>query len=64
MLARAQWICFCARKLLDQWKANRRSRARSLTIDLTLLGIGAIIGAGLFSSIKEMIVGPSMPTAT
>jgi len=25
--------------------------------DLTLLGIGAIIGAGLFSSIKEMIVG-------
>ena len=31
---------------------------RSLTaIDLTLLGIGAIIGAGLFSSIKEMIVG-------
>jgi len=32
--------------------------ARSLTaVDLTLLGIGAIIGAGLFSSIKEMIVG-------
>jgi APA family basic amino acid/polyamine antiporter len=31
---------------------------RSLTaLDLTLLGIGAIIGAGLFSSIKEMIVG-------
>jgi APA family basic amino acid/polyamine antiporter len=31
---------------------------RSLTaVDLTLLGIGAIIGAGLFSSIKEMIVG-------
>jgi APA family basic amino acid/polyamine antiporter len=31
---------------------------RSLSsIDLTLLGIGAIIGAGLFSSIKEMIVG-------
>jgi APA family basic amino acid/polyamine antiporter len=31
---------------------------RSLTaFDLTLLGIGAIIGAGLFSSIKEMIVG-------
>jgi APA family basic amino acid/polyamine antiporter len=31
---------------------------RSLTaMDLTLLGIGAIIGAGLFSSIKEMIVG-------
>ena len=26
-------------------------------VDLTLLGIGAIIGAGLFSSIKEMIVG-------
>jgi APA family basic amino acid/polyamine antiporter len=26
-------------------------------LDLTLLGIGAIIGAGLFSSIKEMIVG-------
>ena len=32
--------------------------ARTLTAtDLTLLGIGAIIGAGLFSSIKEMIVG-------
>lgn len=32
--------------------------ARHLTaVDLTLLGIGAIIGAGLFSSIKEMIVG-------
>jgi len=31
---------------------------RSLgALDLTLLGIGAIIGAGLFSSIKEMIVG-------
>lgn len=31
---------------------------RTLTaVDLTLLGIGAIIGAGLFSSIKEMIVG-------
>lgn len=31
---------------------------RSLgAFDLTLLGIGAIIGAGLFSSIKEMIVG-------
>ncbi len=26
-------------------------------MDLTLLGVGAIIGAGLFSSIKEMIVG-------
>ncbi|NOT31459.1 MAG: amino acid permease, partial [Planctomycetes bacterium] len=25
--------------------------------DLTLLGIGAIVGAGLFSSIKEMITG-------
>ena len=25
--------------------------------DLTLLGIGAIIGAGLFSSIKDMITG-------
>jgi len=32
--------------------------SRTLTAtDLTLLGIGAIIGAGLFSSIKEMIVG-------
>ena len=32
--------------------------SRSLTaVDLTLLGVGAIIGAGLFSSIKEMIVG-------
>jgi APA family basic amino acid/polyamine antiporter len=31
---------------------------RSLSaVDLTLLGIGAIIGAGLFSSIREMIVG-------
>jgi amino acid permease len=31
---------------------------RTLTaVDLTFLGIGAIIGAGLFSSIKEMIVG-------
>jgi APA family basic amino acid/polyamine antiporter len=31
---------------------------RTLTaLDLTFLGIGAIIGAGLFSSIKEMIVG-------
>ncbi len=31
---------------------------RSLTaFDLTMLGIGAIIGAGLFSSIKEMISG-------
>jgi APA family basic amino acid/polyamine antiporter len=29
--------------------------------DLTLLGIGAIIGAGLFSSIKEMIVGRVTP---
>lgn len=32
--------------------------ARTLgAFDLTLLGIGAIIGAGLFSSIKEMVVG-------
>jgi APA family basic amino acid/polyamine antiporter len=35
---------------------------RSLTaLDLTLLGIGAIIGAGLFSSIKDMIVGTQFP---
>jgi APA family basic amino acid/polyamine antiporter len=35
---------------------------RSLgAFDLTLLGIGAIIGAGLFSSIKEMIVGRFNP---
>ncbi len=32
--------------------------------DLTLLGIGAIIGAGLFSSIKEMIVGRFNPDGT
>ena len=32
--------------------------------DLTLLGIGAIIGAGLFSSIKEMIVGRYHPDGT
>src|SRR5262245_16837347 len=32
--------------------------------DLTLLGIGAIIGAGLFSSIKEMIVGRFHPDGT
>ncbi len=37
---------------------GEQALTRSLTaIDLTLLGIGAIIGAGLFSSIKEMIVG-------
>ena len=29
--------------------------------DLTMLGIGAIIGAGLFSSIKDMIVGTLNP---
>ena len=28
--------------------------------DLTLLGIGAIIGAGLFSSIKDMITGTAV----
>ncbi len=34
------------------------SLRRSLSaVDLTLLGIGAIVGAGLFSSIREMIVG-------
>lgn len=34
---------------------------RSLTaLDVTLLGIGAIIGAGIFSSIKDMIVGTSV----
>jgi APA family basic amino acid/polyamine antiporter len=38
--------------------AGEHALKRSLTAtDLTLLGIGAIIGAGLFSSIKEMIVG-------
>jgi len=37
---------------------GEQALTRSLTaVDLTLLGIGAIIGAGLFSSIKEMIVG-------
>jgi basic amino acid/polyamine antiporter, APA family len=30
------------------------------TLDLTLLGIGAIIGAGLFSSIKDMITGTAV----
>jgi APA family basic amino acid/polyamine antiporter len=30
-------------------------------VDLTMLGIGAIIGAGLFSSIKDMIVGRYAP---
>ncbi len=29
-------------------------------VDLTLLGIGAIIGAGLFSSIKDMITGTAV----
>ncbi|MSR75948.1 MAG: amino acid permease [Planctomycetes bacterium] len=29
-------------------------------LDLTLLGIGAIVGAGLFSSIKEMITGRTL----
>src|SRR5688572_31436647 len=34
---------------------------RTLTaFDLTLLGIGAIIGAGLFSSIKDMITGTAV----
>ena len=38
---------------------------RSLgALDLTLLGVGAIIGAGLFSSIKEMIVGRFHPDGT
>jgi basic amino acid/polyamine antiporter, APA family len=38
---------------------------RSLTaLDLTLLGIGAIIGAGLFSSIQDMIVGTLNPDGT
>ncbi len=37
---------------------SEHALTRTLTAaDLTLLGIGAIIGAGLFSSIKEMIVG-------
>src|SRR4029453_8299639 len=30
------------------------------TLDLTLLGIGPIIGAGLFSSIKDMITGTAV----
>jgi len=33
-------------------------------LDLTMLGIGAIVGAGLFSSIKEMIVGRFHPDGT
>src|SRR5262245_20866398 len=32
--------------------------------DLTLLGIRAIIGAGLFSSVREMIVGRLHPDGT
>lgn len=46
------------RKETHEPEAGETSLKRSLTaVDLTLLGIGAIIGAGLFSSIKEMIVG-------
>jgi APA family basic amino acid/polyamine antiporter len=46
------------RKTTHEPESGESSLRRSLTaIDLTLLGIGAIIGAGLFSSIKEMIVG-------
>ncbi len=38
---------------------------RSLSaLDLTLLGIGAIIGAGLFSSIQDMIAGRYAPDGT
>src|SRR5262245_65788942 len=29
-------------------------------LDLTMLGIGAVIGAGLFSSIKDMITGTAV----
>jgi APA family basic amino acid/polyamine antiporter len=46
------------RKETHEAEAGEHTLKRSLTaVDLTLLGIGAIIGAGLFSSIKEMIVG-------
>ncbi|HUR27872.1 MAG TPA: amino acid permease, partial [Planctomycetota bacterium] len=39
--------------------------ARTLgAFDLTLLGIGAIIGAGLFSSIQEMVAGRVNPDGT
>ena len=46
------------RKETHEAAPGEQALTRSLTaFDLTLLGIGAIIGAGLFSSIKEMIVG-------
>jgi APA family basic amino acid/polyamine antiporter len=46
------------RKEEHETPEGEHALTRSLTAaDLTLLGIGAIIGAGLFSSIKEMIVG-------
>jgi APA family basic amino acid/polyamine antiporter len=50
------------RKLAADWTSDTDGSAHGLkrtlgSLDLTLLGIGAIIGAGLFSSIKEMIVG-------
>jgi APA family basic amino acid/polyamine antiporter len=46
------------RKETHEPASGEQALTRSLTaLDLTLLGIGAIIGAGLFSSIKEMIVG-------
>ncbi|HEY1956176.1 MAG TPA: amino acid permease [Polyangiaceae bacterium] len=46
------------RKESHETPAGEQQLTRSLgAFDLTLLGIGAIIGAGLFSSIKEMIVG-------
>ena len=46
------------RKEHQETDRGEHGLTRTLTaVDLTLLGIGAIIGAGLFSSIKEMIVG-------
>lgn len=46
------------RKTTHEPVEGEASLKRSLSaVDLTLLGVGAIIGAGLFSSIREMIVG-------
>jgi basic amino acid/polyamine antiporter, APA family len=46
-----------ANAALDESDGGHRLKRTLGAFDLTLLGIGAIIGAGLFSSIKEMIVG-------
>jgi APA family basic amino acid/polyamine antiporter len=49
-------------KEIDSGEHSGSGLKRSLTaFDLTLLGIGAIIGAGLFSSIQDMIAGRYAP---